>query len=642
MEVGILSGTHRLTGGSGRTAWARRLVVWISALAALLTLAAACTRVSVSYDRPPSMRQAADENHFYFAELLLRRGELERAVRYFLKYQHDRPGRANAPLALLRAGETLIRLERYQEATRVLTDLVRLYPDSRWEPQGAFQLARAWFKAGKYQQAQRILTDRLPRLRERVLIVQYRFLLAKCAEKTGAYGAAVANYLWIIRHESGQLQAAALEGLKSAAGSAPSKQIEAILQTTPRGYIRAYLTLGLARALIRENQAPQAAQLLEKWLALNPGHPLAAEARDLMAQAKTMAQVKVTTVGAILPLSGRPGPFGHRVLKAITMALGVLGGAGGGTGSSGLNLVIRDSRGDPATAAKMVEDLVKNHQVSVIIGPMLSTCALAAAKKAQELGVPIIVMSQQPQVTLVGKNVFRHFLSGHVVVKALLDYAMGRLRMTRFAILYPNNAYGQNMMKVFWEEVKRRGGQVRGAEKYDVNQSDFGNVIRRLKSGGGTDFQALFIPDILGRVALIAPQLTYYGVDNVRIMGTNLLVTPDVSTRAGRSLENTIIVGGFNPKSEDPAIKSFAEQYERSFGRAPGVLEAYGYDTARIVRQILTQAPAPRSRQEVTDRLRALKDFAGITGLTSFDAQGEAVKQLPLLTIKNRELVPLK
>ncbi len=640
MEVGILGRTDRLTGGGWRPASMWRLVVWISALAALLTLAAACARVSVSYNRPPSMRQVAGEEHFYFAELLLRRGELERAVRYFLKYQHDRPGRSNAPLALLRAGQTLIRLQRYQEATRVLTRLVRLYPDSRWEPQGAFQLARAWFKAGKYRQAQRVLTARLSRLRERVLIVQYRFLLAKCAERTGAYGAAVANYLWIIRNESGQLRAAALEGLKSAAGSAPSKQIEAIIQTTPRGYIRAYLTLGLARALIRENAAPRAAQLIERWLALNPGHPLAAEARELMAQAKTMAQVKINTVGAILPLSGRPGPFGHRVLKAITMALGVLGG--GGSGASGLNLVIRDSRGDPNTAAKMVEDLVKNHQVSVIIGPMLSSCALAAAKKAQELGVPIIVMSQQPQVTQVGKDVFRHFLSGQVVVKALLDYAMGRLRMTRFAILYPDNAYGRNMMKVFWEEVKRRGGQVRAAEKYNVNQSDFGNVIRRLKSGGGTDFQALFIPDILNRVALIGPQLTYYGVENVRIMGTNLLATPDVSTRAGRSLEGTIIVGGFNPKSEDPAIKSFAEQYERSFGRAPGVLEAYGYDTARIVRQVLTRPPAPRSRQEVINRLLGLKDFPGITGTTSFDAQGEAVKQLPLLTIKNRELVPLK
>jgi len=599
----------------------------------------ACTRVDVSYDRPPSMRRVASEDHFYFAELLLRRGELNRAVRYYLKYQHDRPGRSHAPLALLRAGEALIRLGRFDEATRILTRLVRLYPDSRWRAHADYQLARAWFKAGKYQRAQQILAAGLPRLRDRVLIVQFRFLLAKCAEKTGAYGAAVANYLWIIRHETGQPQAAALNGLKSAAAAAPSKQIEAILQTTPPGFIRAYLTLGLARALIRENDAPRAVQLVEAWLARNPGHQLAAEARELLVQAKTMAQVKIKTVGCILPLSGRPGPFGQRVLKAITMALGVLGGGGG---SSGLNLVIRDSKGDPATAAAMVEDLVKKHQVSVIIGPMLSSCALAAAKKAQEFGVPIIVLSQQPQVTDVGRNVFRHFLSSQLVVRALLDYTMGKLRLTRFAILYPDNAYGKAMMQVFWEDVKRRGGEVRAAEKYSVNASDFGGVIRRLKAGQGADFQALFIPDVLRRVALIGPQLTYYGVDKVRLMGTNLLATPDVSTRAGRSLEDTIIVGGFNPKSEDPSVKAFVERYERSFGRPPGVLEAYGYDTAAIVRRVLTRAPAPKSRQEIIDRLTKLRNFSGVTGSTSFDARGEAQKSLPLLTIKNRELVPLK
>lgn len=611
-----------------------------AAFVLLLASVFGCGRwVSVRYDQPPSMRVAASEKHFAYGQLLYRRGELAKAASYWLKYQQDRPGRSRAPQALLRAGEAFIRLERYERAKQVLTRLIRLYPACEWRAEADYQLARALFRMGNYKEAYALVRSRLPLCKDRVRRTQMTLLLAQCAEKVGRPVEAVAAYTAIVRQESGQLQVLALNGLKSALSTASSAQIQGILAGTAQGFPRGYLTLGLARAFIRQNNGQKAVEVLDQWLKANPAHALQSEAQQVLSQAKTMATVDMKSVGCILPLSGRLAPFGRGVLKSIMLALGVLQGRS--TGSSGLSLVIRDSKGDPETAVKAVEDLVKNNHVAVIIGPMASPCAIAAAKKAEEMGVVLMALSQHPDVAQVGKHIFRNFLSAQLVVRSLVNYVMGKLGLKRFAILYPDTAYGQNMMKLFFKEVQARQGQIRAAEKYQTSAVDFGKSIRGLTRGRGVDFDALFIPDVLERVALIGPQLNYYNILKIKILGTNLLATPETARKAGRSLDGAIIVGGFNPKSESPSIKAFVARFKGSFGREPGIIEAYGYDTAAIIRRVLTKGAAVTSREGVRERLAGLKDFPGITGRTRFDESGEAVKSLPLLTIKARELVPV-
>ncbi|NIQ94532.1 MAG: hypothetical protein GWN87_10185, partial [Desulfuromonadales bacterium] len=59
------------------------------------------------------------------------------------------------------------------------------------------------------------------------------------------------------------------------------------------------------------------------------------------------------------------------------------------------------------------------------------------------------------------------------------------------------------------------------------------------------DFDALFIPDYADRVGMIAPQLAYYGIEELPLLGINGWNSPDLLRVAGAFVEGAIFVDGF-------------------------------------------------------------------------------------------------
>jgi len=266
-----------------------------------------------------------------------------------------------------------------------------------------------------------------------------------------------------------------------------------------------------------------------------PNNPFAADAQKLLERAGRRDQVKPTAVGVLLPLSGRYQRFGESALAGIKLALE----------GSGVELVVKDTKGEPDEAKKAVQELVLDDQVIAVIGPIVTTEAQAAAVDADELGVPIIALSREESLTDRGPYVFRSMLTNSAQAHALVSYATDVRGYTSFGVLYPSIPYGQELANDFWDGVLAKGGEVTGAESYAHDQTTFGPIIKRLvgrefltdrmdylqqahainessmspyqkknafeklKKGlpPVVDFEALFIPDTAKNVSLIAPAL---------------------------------------------------------------------------------------------------------------------------------------
>ena len=88
-------------------------------------------------------------------------------------------------------------------------------------------------------------------------------------------------------------------------------------------------------------------------------------------------------------------------------------------------------------------------------------------------------------------------------------------------------------------------------------------------------------------------------------------------------------------------MQQYREEYKEQ-GRDPGLLEAIGYDSGRMLRQLVEKKEgAPRTRAEMREALANLKDFEGATGRTSFNEKREAVKPLFLLSIDNKGITEI-
>jgi len=154
------------------------------------------------------------------------------------------------------------------------------------------------------------------------------------------------------------------------------------------------------------------------------------------------------------------------------------------------------------------------------------------------------------------------------------------------------------------------------------------------------DFDAIFLPDSPQIVGLVAPQLAYYDVKDVYLLGTNLWHSKSLIKMADQYVQGAVMPDGFFANSSAPAVKKFVTLFEDTYDQKPEFIEAVVYDSAMILFQIVDQ-PQIRYRSEIRDGLVNLDDYPGVTGHTRFDENGDVVKQLHLLRIKGKRFVEL-
>jgi ABC-type branched-subunit amino acid transport system substrate-binding protein len=416
------------------------------------------------------------------------------------------------------------------------------------------------------------------------------------------------------------------------------------------GYPGGYILYTLAQASYTAGELVNAREYLDEYLDDYRRHPLYNDAQALKQRLVEMAAVDRYALGCILPLSGKYARFGTMALDAITLATEVFDPRR----HSPLSIIVEDSRSDPEAAGEAVVRLFSRHRVVGIIGPMGSAAAVAAAREAEKLGIPIMTMTQRKGIASLGDYVFRHFMTAEMQMKALVRYAVENLGMIRFAILYPDDHYGTQMAHLFWDEVVAAGGEIRGVERYDTGKTDFSDEIKALtgldyvdKGDKGeepqpiVDFDALFIPDSYMRLSMIAPQLAFYNVTGVQLLGTNALNTSDRRDEDTEYMDGTIFLDSFFLNSYYPVARDFIDKFYVAYGREPTDLEALVFDAARIMVTALTDRRV-EVRDDLQAALREMKDYQGVTGVTSFQNDGEADKSLSVLMIRNDTIVQVK
>jgi branched-chain amino acid transport system substrate-binding protein len=181
-------------------------------------------------------------------------------------------------------------------------------------------------------------------------------------------------------------------------------------------------------------------------------------------------------IGCLLPLSGPYAAYGREVLNGIS--LGALSHSP--PKGVGVEVIIRDTEGKPEKALEELEALVKTRKVVGVIGPLSSKTAASVSQKAQELGVPMIALTQRRDIVEAGDMVFRNFLTPAQEIDALLQVAVGQLGLERFGILYPDNAYGRFCMNLFWDKLDEMGGSVTAVESYPPDITDFADQIKKM------------------------------------------------------------------------------------------------------------------------------------------------------------------
>jgi branched-chain amino acid transport system substrate-binding protein len=339
------------------------------------------------------------------------------------------------------------------------------------------------------------------------------------------------------------------------------------------------LTFKLCRVYYHLRDWSRLEENLKSLISKAPDSPYTGEAKQLFDRVSKRSAVKPKVIGALLPMTGKYKPFGEAAQRGLELALK----------GSDIELIVKDTQGDPSLTAKMVEQLVFEDGAMAIIGPMLSDDTKRAALIAEELQVPLITLSRTEGITKIGPNIFRTMVTNAQQAETLAAYSMGTKGFKNFAILYPNTPFGVEFTNAFWDAIEKRGGTIRGIENYNVDQrsfsdeakklvgkfyleerGDWGESAREIREQGLdalnkrkaldharanvsplVDFEALLIPDSWERVSLIAPALA---VEDVVTNGCDSKDMERIRATTGRSGKTVTLLGPStwsSPKGND-------------------------------------------------------------------------------------------
>jgi len=412
-----------------------------------------------------------------------------------------------------------------------------------------------------------------------------------------------------------------------------------------------YATYKLALAYHSEGNTDRAASLMKSFISGYPKHEYYAAARLLMGEmGGEIGDGAGVAVGVVLPLSGRYGVYGNSVLHGIECAIGLYEPC---VGPGGVRLVVRDSASFPGGAVAAIEDIAKDRDVVAIIGPLQSAVAVAAARRANELGVPIISLSQREGVAELGEFAFRNSASMDSEVRTLLDYAIGRRKWKRFYVIYPDNRKGNEYYRLFSAQAEEMGGKVVSVRSYKPGQLQFVSDLRgrgaveqvtmdsAIDLSTGVSYNAVFIPDSPWVVGSLLQMMMLSGDKRIQLLGIPRWNNPKFVERGGEYVEGAVFVDSFNKNAEDGYVGSFVTRFSEAYGVAPTLLEALGYDTMSMITASVRERGA-LGRGSMQSALAGMKGFQGVAGITTFDQNGDAKRKMYVLTISGGRIRSVK
>jgi ABC-type branched-subunit amino acid transport system substrate-binding protein len=444
-----------------------------------------------------------------------------------------------------------------------------------------------------------------------------------------------------------------------------------------------YLMFQLGLNYAMEEKYDEALTILTELLDRYPAHNNRDLVESLIEEIRKNAVFNRHTIGCLLPLSGPYEVFGQRALKGIELALAQFSSQ---SDAPPINIIVKDTGADPDKTMMALEELYDD-QVAAILGPIVTS--EIAGREAQEMGIPIITFTQKDNIPEIGDKVFRNFITPEMQVQAIASFTVHSLGLNRFAILYPEETYGLTYMNLFWDKLLELGGTVVGVESYKPNQTDFIDPIKKLvglyyeipedlkpeedpdiasedddASGQPEDqtmvsddeevmaeeeeepepiidFDAVFIPDSPGKVGQIVPQLAYFDIRDVYLLGTNLWHSDSLIKIADRYVQGAVMPDGFFAQSNSARVREFVKVFEETYQETPDFVAAVVYDSAMILFDVVSRSHI-RYRTEIRDELFNLENFPGVTGITRFDEKGDVVKKMHLLRIKGKRFVELE
>jgi branched-chain amino acid transport system substrate-binding protein len=346
---------------------------------------------------------------------------------------------------------------------------------------------------------------------------------------------------------------------------------------------------------------------------------------------RAAAQVRV---GAVSCLTGELSTFGVSSIQGARLAMDDVNGHGGVLGQK-LELLVEDNGSKAGEAATIARKLLTQDHVAAILGDLTSSATMEAAPLAQAAGVPLLTPTATgEEITKIGDYIFRSCFLNSFSGQVMARFALDRLKATRAVVLTDvKQDYSVGLSAVIKAYFQGHGGKDLLELSFSSGDTDFRAQLTRARAFRP---EVVFVPAYYPEAGLILRQARQLEI-KARFVGGEGWDSPTLLQVAGKSADGSYYVNHFSADNPKPNVQAFVQAYRQCFGTAPDALAALWYDGARLIADAISRAGSADPKK-IRDALAATKNFPGVTGSISMDANRNASKPGVVLTIADGQV----
>ena len=338
------------------------------------------------------------------------------------------------------------------------------------------------------------------------------------------------------------------------------------------------------------------------------------------------------SIGVVLPLTGAlAAPYGLPMQRGFELAREQINNSGQ-LNDAKITFITEDDQGVVENAVEAYNKLIRQDGVPVILGPANSSQVREAFPIAQQNRVVAISsLSSASGLSAIGDFNFRISLTTDVLVPSGIRITQEKLGYTKAAIIYDDiDLYSTDSSKIVREALTANGVEILTIETYQTGETDFSAQLTRIKESNP---DAIFISALVPEMIKIMIQTRQLGIPtDVPLIIPDL--TKDEVDAAGDAAEGAITFTSWSSTADTPGNRAFVQNYRAKYGADPNPWAAQSYVALYILAEAIVNAQSTNPTA-IRDALANIKDFDTVLGQFSFNAVGDAIYDLMVLTIQN-------
>lgn len=336
-------------------------------------------------------------------------------------------------------------------------------------------------------------------------------------------------------------------------------------------------------------------------------------------------------IGFNAPMTGDNPDVGASTKNAAEMYLAKNPSIEVGGKTYALEFVYEDNEYKAESAVKVNTKLITEDEVLGIVGPQSSSQAVPAGDVANNNATPMISpWSTNPNTTLDRPFVFRGCFLDPFQGPVAANFATDELGAKKAAVIYDISAdYPKGLAEFFKMAFEGIHGadSVVAFETFTTGDKDFSAQMTNIVASGA---DVLFVPQYYSEVPLIIRAAKEMGWQN-SILGADAWAGGDLMGLCGDDCKGYFFSSHYAAEGATGATKEFIDEYAAKYGKTPDDVAALTWDSLGLMVQAVKDTgglsgDVKADRVKVKDALVAVKDYPGITGGMTFNADGDPEK----------------